>query len=170
MKFACRDSAGILRRLLALGFAEKGRTGQRDTYYRCAEPAEDGALEYLRLREDLSGRRASLDLHRAKDDLATEEHETAVSDPKAMKQILAHLGYEVRCIVEKERTALQKGKALVMLDGVKGLGSFIELETEGDDEAAAEKGLSALAGELGLTQEDRVRDAGYPDLLLQKRA
>ncbi|MFB6073835.1 MAG: class IV adenylate cyclase [Haloarculaceae archaeon] len=96
-----------------------------------------------------------------------EEHETAVADGEAAAGILDGLGFEPAATVRKDRRRYRLDGYTVTLDSVDGLGEFVEVETETDDEdfEAAREGAIAVLEALGLDPDDQIRTS-YLGLLL----
>lgn len=96
------------------------------------------------------------------------EHETAVDDGEAMADALSGLGFEPAAVVEKHREFWSFAGFTVTLDAVDGVGEFVEIEREVDDEDAIEStrddALEAL-DRLGLDGDSQVRTS-YLGLLL----
>ena len=96
------------------------------------------------------------------------EHETAVDDGEAMADALSGLGFEPAAVVEKRREFWSFAGFTVTLDAVDGVGEFVEIEREVDDEDAIEStrddALEAL-DRLGLDGDSQVRTS-YLELLL----
>lgn len=96
------------------------------------------------------------------------EHETEVADSEAAAGILSGLGFDPAATVEKRREFWAHDGFTVTLDAVDGLGEFVEIEREVDDEAAIgavrDDALDAL-DRLGLDGADQVRTS-YLGLLL----
>ncbi|EMA62934.1 class IV adenylate cyclase [Halorubrum lipolyticum] len=96
------------------------------------------------------------------------EHETAVDDGEAMAGVLSGLGFEPAAVVEKRREFWSFAGFTVTLDAVDGVGEFVEIEREVDDEGAIEatrdEAMEAL-DRLGLDGDSQVRTS-YLGLLL----
>jgi len=129
----------------------------KDTYYVTDKPSE-----YLRIREE-DGKK-SLEFHDHVAENTTHEWETDISDPEIAKQILERIGKKVDIVVEKERFVKDFDGCLLMLDKVKDLGDFLEIEADnvGQAERCAEK--------LDLKGIDRGEDKSYPNLLKENLA
>ncbi|WP_144920204.1 class IV adenylate cyclase [Halorubrum salsamenti] len=96
------------------------------------------------------------------------EHETAVDDGEAIDGVLSGLGFDPAAVVEKRREFWSFAGFTVTLDAVDGVGEFVEIEREVDDESAIEatrdEALAAL-DRLGLDGDSQVRTS-YLGLLL----
>ncbi|APW99099.1 adenylate cyclase [Halobiforma lacisalsi AJ5] len=111
-----------------------------------------------------------------------EEVETLVGDRTAMDALLTNLGFDPAATVRKSRDRYAVSVAdlefedtaaetlLVTLDEVDGVGEYVEVETEIDDEGdleAAREAAYALLERLGLDPDDGVRTS-YLGLLLER--
>lgn len=98
------------------------------------------------------------------------EHETEVSDPKAVEGIVRELGFVQYSDITKTRQKAQSGDIEICLDTVDGLGEFIEAEiltNEAADFQQITDELWTLLERLGASREDEVED-GY-DVLVNKK-
>ncbi|WP_123534563.1 class IV adenylate cyclase [Halosimplex salinum] len=100
-----------------------------------------------------------------------QEHETAVDDDAAATGILDGLGFEPAATVRKHREHYRLDGYTVTLDSVDGLGEFVEVETETDDETieAARDGALAVLDTLDLDPDEQIRTS-YLGLLLSADA
>ncbi|ELZ25000.1 adenylate cyclase [Halosimplex carlsbadense 2-9-1] len=96
-----------------------------------------------------------------------EEHETSVADREAVVGIFDGLGFEPAATVRKERAHYRLDGYTVTLDSVDGLGEFVEVETETEDDdiEAAREGARAVLDDLGLDPTEQIRTS-YLGLLL----
>jgi len=100
-----------------------------------------------------------------------EEHETSVADREAVVGIFDGLGFEPAATVRKERAHYRLDGYTVTLDSVDGLGEFVEVETETEDDdiEAAREGARAVLDDLGLDADEQIRTS-YLGLLLADNA
>ena len=187
------DHEAVRDRLVELGARRVGRVAQTDVYYDAPHRNFAETDEALRLRRETvtdadsgrpdgdvpSGERDSIDERSSETRLTykgplveaasktREEHETAVADPTSMEGALAGLGFEPAATVEKERERYVLDGYTVTLDRVAGLGEFVEVEREADEEDidAAREGAFAVLRRLGHDPGDQIRTS-YLGLLL----
>ena len=91
---------------------------------------------------------------------------TPVAQPAGLREILA-AALGIRGIVRKHRRLYLVGQTRIHLDGVEGLGRFVELEVVLRPEQTPEEGqriAADLMARLGIATEDLVEKA-YVDLL-----
>ncbi len=100
-----------------------------------------------------------------------DEYETEISNPEEFKKILGFLDFKKVVTVEKQREYWDCGDFEVVLDDIKGLGLFAEVEAKKGFENAtkAKEGCISFAQKLGIENaENNQIKRGYPDLLLEK--
>jgi len=152
-----------------LGFVKSKESHQIDRYF-IVNKILNEKRTYLRLRQDVLKETFSFDLHQIISDIAADETEIALhstNDISDMEKILDILGYHFVCEVDKHRTIYKKDNIKLVLDIVKNLGNFVEIEMTGDETQENEKILFQAAKQLSLEEKDRVVKKGYPDLILQ---
>jgi len=126
-----------------------------DTYF--VVPKNPEGRKYLRIRKntDFSEFSYSYAISESK----TKEWETKIEDAETAKDILFELGYKLDVIVDKTRRTYKYKDSEILLDVVKDLGHFIEIESPNLTE------LLKIAKELGLSEKVRITSQGYPDLI-----
>ncbi|MBI4426743.1 MAG: class IV adenylate cyclase [Candidatus Kerfeldbacteria bacterium] len=176
LTFPLLNQEALKRRLAGLAQPEKQQEYQKDTYY---IPAHRNFLkqkpisEWLRIRETSKGATVNYKFwHNQNDEQAVscDEHETAIADVEAMKNILRRLDIKEVVIVEKRRSTWMYNDVEIAIDEVTDLGSHIELEAKGEFASVeeAKKCLSDVLKEIGAkTGPQDFR--GYPHLLLEKK-
>ncbi len=166
-KAILRDKTKVMDVIKKKDFVFNGENHQVDTYFSTPNK-EDFKDKYLRVRQDLINNRASIDFHIVKNDLATEEFESDVDKAEIMIHILKEVGMQILCIVDKKRIIYQNNKISIIFDHVKGLGDFIEIEVQTDNEGYAKDIINNLFLEFGISSSDIIAGKGYPDLILEK--
>ncbi|MDY6765087.1 MAG: class IV adenylate cyclase [Halobacteria archaeon] len=163
------DLNEIKSRLLELGGEHLSTRNQRDTYY--SAPHRDFAEtdEAVRIRVDNGD--AYLTYKGPKIDSRTksrEEFEVEVNDPREMDSILRSLGFEEFETVSKRREVYSLGEYEILLDDVKGLGEFVEVEREADEDEfdEAREGVIGIIEKLGIDPSESIRKS-YLGLLLE---
>jgi adenylate cyclase class 2 len=153
---------------------------QEDTYYNAPDRDFVETDEALRVRretlDDGSERTAVTYKGPLVDDHSKtrREAETTVADDQAMDEILTGLGYEATATVTKHRDQFELDGCVVTLDAVEGLGEYVEVELETEQDLDAESGATlaslrdeaaAVLRKLELDPADQIRTS-YLDLLL----
>ncbi|MEA3515366.1 MAG: class IV adenylate cyclase [Nanoarchaeota archaeon] len=166
-KATLKNKQKVMEYIKSKGFAASKHSHQIDTYF--SKPnREDFIDKYLRIRQDLINKKNSIDYHIVRSDTATEEFESDIDNAEVLIHILKGIGMELLCIVDKDRNTFRKDNILIVIDHVKDLGDFIEIEVDADNEADAEKIIYGIFTELEINSDDIISGKGYPDLLLDK--
>ncbi|HUU74953.1 MAG TPA: class IV adenylate cyclase [Methanoregulaceae archaeon] len=156
--------------LFAKNATFEGEIRERDVYFNA--PHRDFARtdEALRLRYHgnsvtLTYKGPKLKEYQFK---ARTELNTKVDLGDVMEDILGSMGFVRVAEVRKDREYFHYKGALVSLDRVEGLGSFVEIEVAGNEgEPDPHKKIERLAEELGV--EGKPLLESYLELLLSKR-
>src|SRR5262249_54632656 len=98
-----------------------------------------------------------------------EEVETQVHDGRVAERVMDAMGAELAVVVEKGRRSGRFGEIEILIDDVEGLGTYLELAIQVDEEIdQARKSIDLLLRELGIPP-DRVELRGYPMILLEQQ-
>ncbi|HKH18447.1 MAG TPA: cytidine deaminase [Solirubrobacteraceae bacterium] len=160
------DPGRTLERALAVGAEDRGLLRQRDTYFAVAHGR-------LKLREEQPGGATLIAYERP--DAASERVSSyrlvPVSEPEPLREALAAAD-GVLAVVDKRRRLLMWEGVRIHLDGVSGLGTFLELEAvaePGSDLSREHAQVAQLRDLLDIRDED-LREGSYADALLAARA
>lgn len=160
--------ADVKERLEELGADHVLDKTQQDTYF--SAPHRDFAStdEALRIRRENNETRITYKGPKLDEETKTrEEHETTVGSAEEARAVFELLGFEKFGTVEKKRQVYELDGTTVTLDDVDGLGEFVEVEKDVDDEAGVDAPRTAILDtleRLGLDADDSVRDS-YLELL-----
>ncbi|MEO5927698.1 MAG: class IV adenylate cyclase [Patescibacteria group bacterium] len=162
-KFRVIELSSVERRLVDANFSFNREEDQRDTYFK--HPTRAGLSSfptYLRVRT--YGARSSIAMHHKLANFKWAEDETSVTDGDVVRRIYENLGFDIDVEVHKLRRYFKRGEMEVVLDDVKGLGTFIEIEGPSVDavfECAASLGFLRADAEAleGKSYADLVRGA-----------
>jgi adenylate cyclase class 2 len=162
-----RASEDMAERIVAMGAALLVVENHHDLYFNSPLTDFKASDEALRIRIKEEGARLTYKGPRL--DALTKsrlERTVQIDNPVEMEQILTALGFVLSAEVRKHRIKYSCGEAILALDEVEGLGSFLEVEARGeaDWEEQKEKVLSILR-DLGL--EESIRSS-YLELLEEK--
>lgn len=176
------DHDRVRERLDKLGATPLGTVVQEDTYFDAPDKNFAETDEALRVRRKHPPGASGETVLTYKgplvdpDSKTREEAETAVDDEDEIRAILDGLGYDDAATVRKERSRFALDDCTVTLDTVDGLGEFVEVELETEQDLDADDGTEALdklRGEataamtdLGLDPEEQIRTS-YLGLLLE---
>jgi len=168
VKYRVADASALLAELRAQGITFGAPVRQDDQAY-----APNGwsygdakiGVPFVRLRT-VGGAHAFTLKRPAENELACEEHETAVADREQMHQAILAMGfYPTVRIVKVRRTAIVDELSLCV-DEVEGLGAFLELERivpAGVSGEVVQAELAAFVDALGV--EARRTDQTYDSLV-----
>ena len=158
-------------RLKALGTKRVGDKHEIDTYYspKSGKRFVGKNFRRLRVREDKTNHKARLEYHIPVGVVGGHEFEVNISDAKVMHQILDKLGYYVEAVIDKKRETFKKGEITIVLDRVKDLGNYIEVEIITSKSKQAEKKIYAFYKKLGIPKKDLVADQRYMAMMLKKK-
>ena len=167
------DLTAVAERLEELGATQTGDVVQVDTYYDAPHRQFAETDEALRVRrETREGDTEARITYKGPlvetESKTREEHETAVADGETADAIFENLGFAPAATVEKDREFYRYDGYTVTLDDVEGVGEFVEVETETDEDGveAAREGAFGVLRELGLDPDDQTRTS-YLGLLLE---
>lgn len=105
--------------------------------------------------------------------LYSDEHETTCGDLKTMQAIFAQLGLQLLVTVENTKYTYETDLYEIVLEDVTGLGTFLEVEYHGPEQAAdpmqIKQDMEAFMRGLPLELGEEL-NSGKPELLLRKKA
>ncbi|NYT05412.1 MAG: class IV adenylate cyclase [Methanomicrobiales archaeon] len=153
-KVRAPDPGAVRSRLFALGATHTGTETQRDVYYSPRDRDFARTDEALRIRYD--GSKVTVTYKGPKSGASTykarREINLGVDAGDACEELFSALGFTRSAEVCKERETYSIRGAVVSLDEVRGLGSFVEIEVcTGHDDGSAAALIDGLKNELGLT-------------------
>lgn len=175
------DHETVRARLDEAGAVREARTTQVDTYYDAPHRDFAETDEALRIRQEArvdngaetaDGEETTKVTYKGplvdEQSKTRSEHETAVKDGESVENILSSLSFEPVETVEKEREFFSLDGYTVTLDAVAGLGEFVEVEMQTEDDVdAAREGAFDVLRRLGLDPNDQIRTS-YLALLLSE--
>ena len=163
IKLPVDDLDEIRRRALAAGAVPSGVLQQTDTFF----AATRGLLK-LRVLGDGSAELIAYERPRTAASRISDYIVCPVSDPARLHEVLSR-SHGRLVEVRKTRDLLMLGGTRIHLDRVEGLGTFVELETEGDsrDEAAMRAEHERVIEALGLDR-GRFLAGSYAEMLMEK--
>ena len=172
------DHDDVRERLAELGADPVNEVTQEDTYYDAPHREFAETDEALRVRRESPENFETFAELTYKGPLVEAESksrreiETVVEEGEAADAILEALGFDPAATVRKDRRRFALDGLTVTLDRVEGLGEFVEVETETEEdetalEAARERAYEILR-DLGLDPDEQIRTS-YLGLLLEAR-
>lgn len=167
MKFKISNSRVMEDAIIASGFNFIKEIYQEDYYYSPAHKSFVGTKKYyLRLRKQ-DDDSCSFAFHEVIDDLKTKELEVKVNGASNFFKILKKLDFVLDCVVKKKRKVFKNDFFEIVLDRVKELGTFIELEYIGNKKVTMND-FDKLIKKLNINKINLIAGLGYPDLLMAK--
>ena len=169
LKVQVPDLERVRERLLSLNaLSEGGEISERDVYFNAphrdfAETDEALRLRYYDGSSTLTYKGPKLSEYNIK---ARVELNCGIESGAVMEEMLDSLGFIRVAEVRKVREYFHYKGALVSLDRVVGLGTFVEIEMSGAGEEDPSAKISALAKELGLSGTPILES--YLELLLSR--
>jgi adenylate cyclase class 2 len=171
------DHEAVRERLAELDADPAGTVEQADTYYDAPDRDFAETDEALRIRRETvladDGSESETTKLTYKGPLVEaesktrEEYETAVDDGSELAGILDGLRYEPAATVEKHREYFTLDGYTITLDSVTGLGEFLEVERDADEDGIerVREGAHDLLRKLDLDPDEQIRTS-YLGLLL----
>ena len=170
IKAKIRDFSKIRKQLLEVGAKKTGTVHQIDTYYLISPKYRFKSGEpRLRIRENKTANKFFWEYHQPTDMFGAKEYETEIDDPKMAKLILKKLGYEAEAVIDKVREEYKFKSLNIVLDKVKGLGQFMEVEIM---DYNRKEGLNRIYGfynKIGISKEDLIPEKRYLDMIWGKQ-
>ena len=167
------DLERVADRLDELGATRTGDVVQVDTYYDAPHRDFAETDEALRVRRETrdGGTEARLTYKGPlveAESKTREEYETGVDDGETAAAIVDNLGFDPAATVEKERRFYHHDGYTITLDDVEGVGEFVEVETETDEDGVetAREGAYGVLRELELDPDEQIRTS-YLGMLLE---
>jgi predicted adenylyl cyclase CyaB len=170
VKYSVKNINSIKEKLVSCKFIFVKKIYQEDYYFSPPHKNFAGTKKYyLRLRRTDGGRKNEFAYHIVLNNLQTKELEVNIDNFENLSKILKLLDFKIDCVVKKERLVYKKNEIEIVLDKIKNLGSFIEIEYCGKFNNKIKKEFEELAILLKLKKTDKITGLGYPDLLMQKK-
>ncbi|MBU1074489.1 CYTH domain-containing protein, partial [Patescibacteria group bacterium] len=96
-----------------------------------------GSRLKFRIRYDGESSKGRLEVHKISSPLESIEHELPIDGVRMVKTMLKELRYKECAVVDKKRESYKFGKLNIVLDKVKSLGKFMEIEIMNADSKKA---------------------------------
>lgn len=155
LKYKIKNQAAVDTKLKNIGAKFIKEFYCIDTYFMVPEN-KDGK-KYLRVRE-VKGEMKIAFFHTISP-THSEEWETPIDNAVIVKEILQKIGHELDVVVEKSRKVYRYENSEIVVDTVKDLGNYIEIESPSLEE------LEKIEKIFEFTKSMRIDDRGYPDMI-----
>ncbi len=170
IKAKVNNFTGIKNNLKKIKAKYEGKKSQVDYYYSLYKrPIGKPKGDVFRLRYDRIKKEARIEFHKPKNAYAAEEIELPVGDFNTAKKLLKAMKARQEFKVDKERLIYKKGRVNILLDKVKYLGKFIEVEIEGKYSKKNIKIVYDLLDTLGVDRKDIILHDHYHGMILKKK-
>jgi len=170
IKAKIKDFKPIKNKLKKIGAKRVGLKYQIDTYYLpYARKFSRAGRRVLRTRYDKLSGKARLESHYYFNQTTGLEHEVEVSDIKTLEKILSDLKCKKMAVVEKKREAYHCQNMEIVLDEVKGLGKFMEVEIIGIDSGKNKKKIKDFYKKIGVSPGQFVWGPRYHGMILKRK-
>ncbi len=179
LKFPLLNSKELAETLHRIAKLKKQGDLQKDTYYTPAHRdfvKQKPISEWLRLRESKKG--CSLNYKKwhtteGEKTVSCDEYETKIDNILSLTKLLKNLDFKELIVVEKSRTSWEYKDVEISIDEVTGLGTYIEIEAQGDyggftNIEEAKKHLYTILKEIRVQVGEQDFE-GYPHQLLKKK-
>jgi len=170
IKAKVEDFTEIKKRLKKIKARHVGQKSQVDYYYSLYHrPMGKKTGNVFRVRHDRISGEVRMEFHKPKNIFAAEEIELVVGDLKIAQRLLKEMKAKQEFIIDKERDVYKKGKVEIVLDKIKGLGKFIEVEIEGRDTKNNRDELYKILNKLGVLENQIMLHERYHGMILKKK-
>lgn len=170
LKAKILDMEKTRKQVLKTG-AKKIRTiHQIDTYYLISPKYRfKSGKPRLRIRENKTANKFSWEYHQPIDAFGAKEYEVNIDDPKVAKLILKKLNYEIEAVIDKVREEYKFKSLNIVLDKVKGLGQFMEVEIMNSSRKESLKQIHDFYNKIGISGKDLIPEVRYLDMIWEKQ-
>jgi len=170
IKAKVNDFKPIKNKLKKLGAKKVGLKHQIDSYYLPnARKFSRAGRRVLRTRYDKLSGKVRLESHFYFNQTTGLEHEVEMADIKTLEKILADLKCKKMAVVEKKRESYHYQNMEIVLDEVKGLGKFMEVEIMGEDSTKNKRKIKDFYKKLGMSSKQFVLGPRYHGMILKRK-
>ena len=165
VKAYAANLAMVEERLKEMGAVFIGEVCEKDAYFN--HPNRNFAETDEALRVRVADKQSFLTYKERKIDAKSktrEEIEVALGDADSAKLLLMRLGFKPVAEVRKIRKRYKVGEFEICLDDVEGVGTFVEVETKGENMVELRDKALAILERLNLKKTER---KSYLELLLE---
>jgi len=173
IKAKVNNLAKLRKQVLNLGAKKIKNKHQVDLYLSPPHKSFFNTCYYLRVRQDLINKTASFDYHILKSSgqySVSKETEVEVKNGKVLLKILKELDFTEICVIDKKREVFQYQDFEIVLDKVKNLGNFIEVELKGSfrNREKHKNRIIEILDKLGVKSNQYCKNGGYVELWAEK--
>ncbi|MBU0963932.1 class IV adenylate cyclase [Patescibacteria group bacterium] len=170
IKAKVKDLKKVRRQLIKLGAKPKKKVHQIDAYYSLYKrPFNKKKGSVVRVRHNKNKHQTFFEFDWALNSVAAHEIEIEVSSLENINKILKLMKARKEVVVDKQREYFKKGVLEIVLDRVKGLGDFMEIEIQGKDSKSNRQRIINFYQQIGINKNDFVLGPKYNSMLLAKK-
>lgn len=160
----------IRRKLLSRGARREKKVHQIDMFFSLFKrPLNKMKGSIVRVRHNVEEKRTTLEYDTAFNAFAAEEVEVTVNSLPTVLRLLKKMKAKLEIVVDKQREYFRQGQFETVLDTVKGLGTFIEVEIDGANTKANRQLVVNYLQQLGVERSQFVLGPKYFSMLLWKK-
>jgi len=170
IKAKVKDLKDIRRKLIKFGAKSIRKVHQIDTYYSLYKrPLSKRKGGIVRVRHNKNMKQTLFEFDWAKNAVAAYEIEVEVDSLENIQAILKKMKARKEVVVDKKREYFKKGILEIVLDDIRGLGKFVEIEIQGQDSKRNRQKIINFYKHLGINKKNFVLGPRYHSLLLTKK-
>lgn len=170
IKARIADLVLLRRKIIRQGARPIRRVHQVDYYYSLYKrPLNKTKGSIVRIRHTVDRGTVTFEYDTAKNAIAAEEVEVTVNDLPTMQRLMRLMRAKLEVVVDKRREYFRSGKLEIVLDRVRGLGTFSEVEIQGKDSKANRQRIERFYQSVGVTRKDYVLGPKYNSMLLKQK-
>ncbi len=171
IKAKVKNFKSIKQKLIQMGAKRVKKVHQIDEYYslykRPLRKIKGGDI--VRIRYNKNDRAGRFEYHSSKSQFASEEYEVVVGDILMLKRIMNKMKARLEAVVDKQREYYQKGRFEIVLDSVKELGRYVEVEIQGKDTLYNRQLIVKFLNKLGIDKKQFCPGQRYGAMISKKR-
>ncbi|MFA6098677.1 MAG: class IV adenylate cyclase [Patescibacteria group bacterium] len=170
IKAKAKDFKLIRRRLKILGAKKIKKLHQIDFYYSLYKrPLNKKTGSIVRVRHNVEEKMVTLEYDTAFNDVAAEEIELTVNSLPVTLKLLEKMKAIKEVVVDKQREYYKKDDLEIVLDKVKGLGNYMEVEIQGRNTEANRQRIVDFYKRIGIGTKDFILGPRYNSMLMKKK-
>jgi len=165
------DFKSIKQKLVRMGVRRIKEVHQIDEYYSLYKRplCKIKSGDIVRIRYNKNEKSGRFEYHSTRSLFASDEYEVAVGDVLMLKRIMKKMRARVEAVVEKQREYYRKGRLEIVLDSVKKLGKYVEVEIQGKDTLYNRQLIIKFLNKLGIDKKQFCPGQRYGTMISKKR-
>jgi predicted adenylyl cyclase CyaB len=160
----------IRKELVKIGARRKGSKRIVDIYYTPAKGekyyGKNSRLKF-RIRYDGGSNKGSLEVHKISSVYEAAEYELPITDVRLVQQMLSELRFIKCVVVDKVREDYKYGRLNIVLDKVKGLGEYMEVEMMNTESKKALIAIKEFYKKIGVSEKDLIIGSSNVEMMMK---